>query len=65
MKIFIELPPKTPLNSVHRFFGMELEHTKLFLGLSSHFNAKSTVPLLVAHLVEVSFLYAVYSVLNI
>jgi hypothetical protein len=31
---FIELPQKTPLNSGHRFCGMDLEHTKLLLGLN-------------------------------
>jgi hypothetical protein len=43
----MELPPKTPLNSGHRFCGMELEHTKLFLRLS-RFTALSAVALLVA-----------------
>jgi hypothetical protein len=48
MEAFMELPPKTPLNSGHRFCGMELEHTKHFLGLSSYFTVTSRVMLLVA-----------------
>jgi hypothetical protein len=47
-KIFMELPPKTLLNSGHRLCGMELEHTKCFLGLSRHFTAIPTVALIVA-----------------
>jgi hypothetical protein len=43
----MELPPKTPLNSGHRFCEMELEHTKRFLGLSRHFTVMSTVAFLV------------------
>jgi hypothetical protein len=43
----MELPQKTPLNSGHRFCGMELEHTNRFLVLSRHFTAMSTVVLLV------------------
>jgi hypothetical protein len=38
---------KTPFKSCHRFFGMELKHTKCFLRLSCHFTAMSTVALLV------------------
>jgi hypothetical protein len=44
----MELPPKTPLKSGHTFCGMELEHTKRFLGLSRHFTAASTLALQVA-----------------
>jgi hypothetical protein len=39
----MELPPKTPLNSGHRFCGMELEPTKHFFGLSRHFAAMSSL----------------------
>jgi hypothetical protein len=44
----MELPLKSLLNSDYRFFGMELERTKIFLVLSHHFTAMSTVALLVA-----------------
>jgi hypothetical protein len=44
----MELPPKSPLNSGHRFCGMKLEHTKRFIGFSRHFTAMLTVALLVA-----------------
>jgi hypothetical protein len=44
----MELPPKIPLNSGHRFCGMKLVHTIRFLGLSRHFAAVSTVAPLVA-----------------
>jgi hypothetical protein len=40
--------PQTSFNSGHRFYGMELEHTKRFLGLSRPFTAIPTVTLLVA-----------------
>jgi hypothetical protein len=39
---------KTTLNSGHRFFGIELRHTKSFFMLSHHFTAMSTVVLHVA-----------------
>jgi hypothetical protein len=48
MDDFMELSPKTSLNNGHIFCGMELEHTKRFLGLSYHFTAMSTVTPLVA-----------------
>jgi hypothetical protein len=43
----MELSPKTPFNGSDRFCGMELEHTKRFLGLSRHFTVMSTIALLV------------------
>lgn len=39
----MELSPVIPLNSCHRFCGMELKHTKRFLALSRHFTAMSAV----------------------
>jgi hypothetical protein len=39
----MELPPRIPLNCGHRFCEMELEHIKLFLGLSRHFTTMSTI----------------------
>jgi hypothetical protein len=35
----MKLPPKSPLNSDHRFSEMELEHKRRFLGLSHRFAA--------------------------
>jgi hypothetical protein len=52
----MELPPKSKLNSGHRFCGMELEHTKRFLSLIHHFTAVSTVALLLAVIGLTSFL---------
>jgi hypothetical protein len=43
----MELPPKAPLNSGHRLYGMKLEHSKRFHGLSHHFTDMSAVELLV------------------
>jgi hypothetical protein len=61
----MELPPKTPLNSDHRFCGMELEHTKRFPGLSRHFTSMSTVARLVAIVGVTSFLpHATKTILN-
>jgi hypothetical protein len=46
--LFVELPPKIPLNSGQRFCETELEHTKRFLRLSHYFTAMTTVVFLVA-----------------
>jgi hypothetical protein len=56
MEDFMELPPKTPLNSGDTFCGMELKHTKCVFGLSRHFAAMSTVALLVAIVGVISLL---------
>jgi uncharacterized protein HemY len=47
MEVFLEFPSKTTYNSVHRYCGLKLEHTKSFLELSCHFNVVSTVSILV------------------
>jgi hypothetical protein len=46
--IFMELPPKTALNSGHRFCEIKIEHKKRFIWLSRHFTVMLTVALLVA-----------------
>jgi hypothetical protein len=47
-KIFMDLSWKALLNSGHRFCGLELKHTELFLRLSRHFTATSAVVVLEA-----------------